>query len=767
MINLTAFDSTLPQQPFSTDTAVVMPYTSSNEDIVAVKMIAEEKTLRPGKTFWVCFQFTIAPDWHLYWKNPGDAGAPPTIIWDLPEGFTVGDVMWPFPDRYEVDNSVLYGYSRQALLLAPIHVPDTVLDGQRDRIKAQVQWLACSTTCVPGNAFFSAEFPVSTREAQLNLSAAPLFRQARRWLPVESTMAKAVLDDSTIEIEVFPKVALDKIVTVQFFPDEKDLIDIHAQPSWEVYNNGNRFVLQIKDEKLKGKNLKFPINGVLVIKDSSSVGTKNHAWAIHVESGKIEKKTLSQTAEKAKSYEKSKEHIEALEKKIWYRSILDSFSSISQSELVKIMLLAFVGGMILNVMPCVLPVISMKMLQFVQLQQSSRMAVLKHGLLYSLGVLVSFWLLAGAIYLLQYFGYIVGWGFQLQEPYFVAALVLILFVLSLGMFGVFEFGVSFASKAGNFGETVLDSKKRQLSYGASFVSGVLATFVASPCTGPLLGSAIGFAATLHPTFAFMVFSSLGLGMAFPFLVFPFIPGVSRLIPRPGQWLITFKQLMGFFLLATVLWLAWVLDAETRNLSLITMLTTLFVVGFGTWVYGTWASFDRPKNTQTIAKIVAALIVLWGGYLLFSEVKVSRSSAKEPVTSLQRIGKEWGIYSQEKLDRLLQRKMPVFVAVTAKWCLTCHANHAILDMDKVSDAFTRYGVEKLVADWTTGDEEITKFLRSHGRNGVPMYVVYSRDPKIAPIVLPEVITPEIVIDAIRDAAIPPEVPAKPATDNKFR
>ena len=740
------------QMPLSSDEAIITPFTASNEDIVSVKMITEEKMLRPSKPFWAAFQFTIAPDWHLYWKNPGESGSAPVISWTLPDGFTVGDILWPFPTRYEIDDAVLYGYSKKMTLLASIYPPDTLEDGTRHTIKAEVQWLACSTLCVPGNAYFTTQVLASTRGTQLNLGASALFRQARRWLPITSGKTKAYYYDGAIEIEVQPSMALDTVKSVVFFPEEEGVIDLHVVPTWQVSEGGKRFSVRLSDPQLKGKKIQLPIKGVLVVKDADGAIVKSHAWNVSITSGSVSEAPVLQTFTQLPS--SSVEHIEKLENDVWYRSFFDSMNSVDHSELFKIILFAFIGGLLLNFLPCVLPVISMKMLQLVGLRGEGRFVLLKHGLSYSLGVLVSFWSLVGLIFILQSFGKVVGWGFQLQEPLFVGALVLVLFILGLGMFGVFEFGTTFAATAGSW-----QASHAHSSLSASFLSGVLATFVASPCTGPLLGTAIGFAATLHPTFVFIVFSSLALGLASPFLLLAFIPGIVKLVPRPGRWLITFKELMGFLLMLTVLWLIWVLDAETLDSPPLTMLIVLFVVAFGVWIYGTWAALDRPKQTRRLAQCISFAVVVFGAYLLLSEIHKTRVGQKvgqaavdtsaKPASKV--IGKEWETFSQEKLDRLLQQKIPVFVAVTAKWCLTCQANHVILDMDRVEEAFVRYGVVKLVADWTTGDEAITKYLRSVGRNGVPLYAVYSPESPGVPLLLSEVVTPDMVIDALKQVS----------------
>jgi thiol:disulfide interchange protein DsbD len=712
------------------DTTPLTPYTSSNEEIVSVSLFVEEKTVRPSSTLWACFQFHIAPEWHLYWKNPGDAGAGPTINWTLPEGFKVGEPLWPFPERFEIDSAVVFGYERQMLFLVPIYAPHDISEGSRLRFAADVQWLGCSTLCVPGNAQFAFQLPVSTGESQINQSAKNTFRQARMWLPVESKQAAVRVKDGMLEIEVQSLVPLRQIVSVHFFSEVPESVSTHARVKYNVSDIG-KITVQVPLE-----DAKLPIKGVLVVKDDGADGVKKHAWQISSQGSK------GSEASKQVSLS-SNQQLEDLEKQVWYRRILQAISEFMHSELVKILLLAFAGGMILNIMPCVLPVVSIKMLHLVELKGSDRFFIAKHSLIYSAGVLVSFWALAGSIFVLQSFGKVVGWGFQLQNPYFVAVLVLVLFILALGMFGVFEFGIALSSTAGAVEQRFHTQKPSLLT---SFFSGVLATFIASPCTGPLLGSAIGFTATVHPALSFVIFTALGIGMAFPFLLLAVFPGISKVIPRPGRWMITFKQVMGFFIVATVLWLVWVLDAQTQDLSLLSMLITLFIVSVGTWVYGTWGGYDRVKSTRTLARIIALALVIWGSYMLVMDIKRTKmgSSVKIALTD------HWETFSQKKLDQLLQQKEAVFVAVTAKWCLTCQANHAVLETEKVQQAFMRYGVVKLLADWTNGDEEITRYLRSHGRNGVPFYAIYFRDSAKAPIILPELITPEMVVEALNKA-----------------
>jgi thiol:disulfide interchange protein DsbD len=397
-------------------------------------------------------------------------------------------------------------------------------------------------------------------------------------------------------------------------------------------------------------------------------------------------------------------------------------------------------------MPCVLPIISLKVLQFIQAKDQSRSESFKNGLFFTFGVIFSFWLLAFCMFFLQKIGKTVGWGFQLQEPLFVATLIVILFSLSLGLFGIFEFGTKVAGFAQELEEVVKTEKKKRASL--AFCSGVLATFVATPCTGPLLGSTIGFTISLEPILSLAIFTALGFGMAFPYLVLSLFPSLMRLIPRPGRWTVTFKQLMGFFMLATVLWLIWVLESEVTNLSLALLFVSFFLMSLGLWVYGTWCSFDRGKVVRSFGALFALCIFVLGAGLLFYEVYQAKDRMSAP---LQREDhEEWISFSQKRLQEFREKREPVFVNVTAKWCLTCQANHLILESEKVQRAFEKYAVHRMVADWTDGDEEITQYIRSLGRNGVPVYAFYGKDPDVPPIILPELLTQDIVINTLKSS-----------------
>jgi thiol:disulfide interchange protein len=412
-------------------------------------------------------------------------------------------------------------------------------------------------------------------------------------------------------------------------------------------------------------------------------------------------------------------------------SLLKETSSSNLEGLWFYVLTAFLGGLILNCMPCVLPVISLKIMSFVNMAGESRSKTFKHGLVFSIGVLMSFWVLAGALLTLQAYGHLVGWGFQLQNALFVGTLAIVIFIFSLSLFGIFEFGAVFASWAGK--GQVKTNKTGSESVTGSFFSGILATAVATPCTGPFLGSAIGFAVTQPPLWALIVFTSLGLGMASPYLILAAFPSLLRFIPKPGNWMVTFKEISGFIMLATVIWLLWVFTAQTSHYSLFIMMGALFLFAIGCWVSGKWASPVKKQRIRVIGTSLALIFFAFGGVLAYEAATVEEMNETE-----------WEVFSPERLAQLRTEGTPVFVDFTAKWCLICQQNHLVLSNDRVAKKFKELGVVRMKADWTKHDPTITNTLRLFGRNGVPLYIVYNGNTHQDAEVLPQVLTPDLVI-----------------------
>jgi thiol:disulfide interchange protein len=709
---------------FSLDTQESVP--------IKIALIAETETIQPGHPFWVAIQLDIDEGWHAYWKNPCHAGIPIEVDWELPEGFSAGELEWQFPQRFDLDGIISYGYQGNVWLLALI-TPPVSLETDRDvEIKANVNWLVCSkTNCTPGFNTVATVFPVKSREPKKIQEHISGFEHVRALIPAKNAWKmQAERKNGLIELQLKTSQGFKPIITsAEFFPEQNNAIDCHV-PAVLLSGEQNDYTIVLKEttEETKGTALK----GVLVVEEKTSSSTLKQAVQVNIEI----------------QGDSSGDEAVALEDSLKSSNEIDVKPSPPLKEfdggVGMAILLAFAGGALLNLMPCVLPVISFKILNFVKLTGSNRAQTLQHGIAFSGGILVSFWVLAGLMLVFQMYGKSVGWGFQLQEPIFVAILAVLLFIFSLNMFGVFELGIfitQLASKA--------DSSHR-LGLLGSFLNGVLATAVAAPCSGPFLGSAIGFAMTGTALQTIVIFTSLGIGMALPYLIFSASPSLMRFIPRPGPWMGTFKELMGFLILATVLWLLWVFEAQTSPVGGILLLIALFVLALGCWIYGKWGA---PSKSPSI-RLTSGVGVLTCLMIACYSIAIALTYQASPFESTKLSDKAivWEPFSESRVDELRKQGIPVFVDFTAKWCLICQANHFVLSTPEVSEKFDQLGVVRMKADWTKNDPSITEALRKFGRNGVPLYLLFGVNPKEAPQILPQVLTPDTLLKYLQSIEV---------------
>lgn len=688
-------------------------------DPVRAELVPETKEIKPGQPFWLAIHLTLDDGWHAYWKNPGDAGMPPTIQWNLPTGFTVGELNWPYPERFVDGEIVGFGYENDVMLMAEVIPPAELKEGETLDFNAQVQWVACShDTCLPGFADLQLSMPVA-KQSTLHPTFADRFTAGRRQLPTSDTAVSLEQDGDLIALSL-PSDSIPKNSPQPYFCPDVDShpMDYHTPLKLKSSEDGTlAYLVDVKAEQMQESEDGRSLKGVLVFKNEGD-SSKTFAFSVDVP---ISNAVVSDSG-----------------------SLVD-FENEFEGGIALALLFAFLGGLFLNLMPCVLPVISFKILSFVKLAGKDRSLTFKHGLAFAIGVLVSFWVLAAALLLLQTYGHAVGWGFQLQQPLFVATLAAIILIFGLSLFGLFEFGAFFASWAGS--QHPGSNKKEGLS--GSFFSGVLATAVATPCTGPFLGSAVGFAVTLPAFWALLIFTSLGVGMASPYLLFAGFPSLLRFLPKPGPWMVTFKELMGFVMVTTVLWLAWVFAAQTGTLALILLMASFLVMTIACWIYGRWGSPIKPRRTRMISYILTAMTLFMGGTMLYQASTLPElSAATESAQSAALAADEWEKFSAERVQELRAQGIPVFIDFTAKWCLICQANHLVLSVNQVAKRMNELGVVKMKADWTKSDPEITKELRKFGRNGVPLYLLYTgADPKQGPTILPQVLTPEIVLQEL--------------------
>ena len=712
---------------------------SSIDVPISAELISEIDSIQPGKPFWVAVRLKMQDSWHSYWKNPGEVGMPTSIEWNLPEGYSVSPILWPTPERFSVESIVGYGYENQAILLAEI-TPPNHQNASTSLIGASIQWLACSnTTCQPGTSDIALSLPVNISSPHPNEIGVSLIKEAKRNLPAESwgelsasrkhNLVEIILNTS--ELQALPLMAI-------FFPENPNLIDSQIEATI-THTDKNTYIIALKENEL-AEEKPTEIKGILVLKEKETMEIVK-ALDINIPLSNSSKDGLLSMNDVPQKNDNSSEELK---------------TSPFTEGFFFYLITGFIGGIILNLMPCVLPVISLKIMNFVKLAGEEKSKILLHGIAFSLGVLVSFWFLAGVLILLQTYGHSVGWGFQLQQPFVIALLTIVILVFGLSMFGVFEFGTSFAAWAGQKTHSV-QQKDRESSL-SSFMGGVLATAMATPCTGPFLGPAVGFAATQAPIFALLIFTSLGLGMASPYLLLSAFPNMLRFLPKPGKWMVTFREITGFIMLTVVLWLLWVFAAQTDSIALFLLMATLLVFALGCWIYGKWATPYKSKRVRILGTIVALACFIFGGNLAYQAVS-------KPILTLEDVQplslenlqptKAWTQFEPSKIAELQAKGVPVFVDFTAKWCLICQANHLVLSVDKVDAKLQELGVVKMKADWTKHDPVITEELKKYGRNGVPLYLLFSGNPDEPPQVLPQVLTPDTILEYL-DKVKPLEV-----------
>ncbi|MCB9527916.1 MAG: thioredoxin family protein [Myxococcales bacterium] len=657
---------------------------------VTVSLVAERAAASPGEALTLGVHFALDEHWHVYWQNPGDSGEAPKIRWTLPAGFEAGPIEWPAPSPIAVGPLLNYGYEGEVLLPVTVRVPAAAAG--EAAIEAKVSWLVCREDCIPGKATFAVTLPVGAGEPDPVWAERFAAARAAAPPPTPALFARA---NTTLTLRL-PALAAPPGATVRFFPRAEGVVPpTAAQVASRPAEGGVTLALPLADtapatiERLDG----------LVQLDDDPKQT----WAVDAAPGAV-------TAPVAEVAE-----------------VADLAAPREETSLGLALLFALLGGALLNLMPCVFPVLSLKILGFVEHADATQTTVRRQGWLYTAGVMAAFLALAGALIALRAGGEQLGWGFQLQAPGFVAALVVLLFLLALSLGGLFEVGLTLTAVGGR-GE-----------WGA-FGTGVLATVVATPCTAPFMGPALGFALTRPPVEALAVFAALGAGMALPYLVLSYAPALLRRLPRPGAWMETFKQLMAFPLFATVLWLLDVFLQQAGVAAAGTLLAALLALAFAGWLWGRLQRAGRQGLGWLALVFVAATP---GAVLAWQSAATFGAPAEEGL---------WGEWSPEAVAALRAEGEPVFVNYTAAWCISCKVNEKLVfDRDSVRAAFARHGVTTLLADWTDRDDVIARELARHGREGVPLYLYYPPRAGAAPVVLPSVLTPDMVISALAEGA----------------
>ena len=648
---------------------------------LTVDLIAEPKPVEPGKPFTVGLRFRPESGWHIYWKNPGDSGMAPTVQWKLPEGYTAGPLQFPLPEKILAPPLVTYGYEMETLLLTEITPPTGQTVPAKIKIGADLDWLVCKEICLPGKA--SLDLNVSSQPKD-NIDLQGLFDEIRREMPVQvpGISVQGKLSGGFLVLKV---IGATGVGNLSFFPNEGDYVDEFKPASTE--HSGNTSVLRVP---LKEKaTVPDTVSGILVAEN---------AW--------------DSSGHRAMEF-----------------SVVLKSPSTSSFSLPLIFLFAFLGGLILNIMPCVLPVLSLKALHLVQLSGESRASARSEGFAYTAGVLVSLLVLAGFLIFLRASGQALGWGFQLQSPPVVWLLLALLFALSLNLLGFFEFNVLLGGLAG---------KSPRHGWSGSFASGLLAVAVASPCTAPFMGVALAAAFALPVAGTLAVFTALALGFASPILLLSFFPTALSFVPKPGSWMNSFKKFLALPMLLAVGWLAWVLFRISGTAALWPLLLGGSALAAGLFLYGRSQTTFPPKTG-----------LRWSGLaLVLVSAVIPATALKTATTDLVSRHPDRLPWSEEEVARQLAAGRTVFIDFTAAWCLTCQVNErVVLSRQDIQEAFREKNVAFLVADWTRRDPAITAALQKYGREGVPTYVILRPDGS-APVLLPEILTPKLILESFR-------------------
>lgn len=759
---------------------------------VTVTAFAEQAAAAPGASIRLGILLEHAPGWHTYWRNPGDSGLPTEIVWRLvrddgsplvgqtaPLALAASEIQWPTPARMPVGPLASYGYEDKIFLVQTMTLPQDLPAGASVQLLASASWLVCKDVCIPGGAELSLPLPVVAGGLSLLPSGqAERFAQADRRQPVVARVSpRYVLDPEGQRLILEGTDPPEAVRDGYFFVEAEGLVVPAAAQALYRTEKGWRLEIPLSASSNRSVRalLEAPTELRGVFRPAQYPEAPAVLWSLapHASltavSARGDLVSPGQTATQA-----------------YAASGHGAVGGGGLSGFLLAVGLALVGGLLLNLMPCVFPVLGLKVLAFSQ-QAHSPSEAWRHGLVFTLGVVVSMLTLAGIFLALRAAGEAVGWGFQLQNPWVVSLLALLFVVIALNLFGIFEMGLGLARLGGSLEQTLhasgvgaggaaaagLSGHGARSSQGSAFGSGVLAVVVASPCTAPFMGSALGYTATASVPASLAVFASLGLGLALPYLVLAVWPRALAFLPRPGAWMETFRQVLGFPMLATAAWLGWVLAEQNGPGAILSLMLSWVCAALLFWIYGRW-QVRRLQSAQAsqwgkvlvmILTAVAAVALLWqatqasrGPLASAAQATASASTAAKSAQGAVSNASEATFSSPEGIawepglpERLAAEGQVVFVDFTAAWCISCQANKArVIQRGAVADRLSQSGYQLIVADWTRQDPRITQELNRHGRNGVPLYLVYG--PGLAtPEILGEWLTESEVIAAFDRAA----------------
>ncbi len=659
-------------------------------------LYSEYEVYERGETFWLGLKLVPREGWHSYWKNYGDSGAAPIFNWTLPDGVTAGEPLYPTPHRMPIGPLMNYGYEAASTLLVPLVVSDGY-QGSSVSFSVGVEWLVCEIECVPQDGSWTASIPVGAMQA--SNQSAPIFSAARAALPdlpIWSAALEVYAAQSRLKVYV-EEAEVPNLAEAYFFPEDEGVTEYAAAQQWALTDEGLFVDMKRTEGGLEASGGK----GVLVL--SFTDGTER---AVEVDAD-LQIVAASQGGSDQAQTAGSSPLIEAT-LPLWQAVIF-----------------ALLGGMVLNLMPCVFPVLSLKAFSFIAANAKTASERKQEGWAYTAGIWISFMVIVAVLLIIKSGGAAIGWGFQLQEPAFVGSLVLLMVLVALSLSGMFNItigvegaGQGLAAQSGNKG---------------AFFQGVLAALVATPCTAPLMAPAIGFALTQPAPTVFLVFSLLALGLALPFLALSYSPALARMMPRPGPWMETLKQALAFPMYLTAAWLLYVFNLQAGATATLALLVGVIVAIFGVWLWQTFKGIvGRAIAVLAMAGALAGII-----YQPFGGTGTSQPPTNGEIQA----------YSEQNLQALLDDGETVFAYFTAEWCITCKVNEQVaLFTDDTQALFADKGIRMLKGDWTNRNAEIANLLADYGRAGVPLYLLFSKGSSEAQI-LPEILTNGIIADAV--------------------
>jgi thiol:disulfide interchange protein DsbD len=670
--------------------AVAMESEVQRSPRAAASLAADMAAVAPGEAFRVGLRLRLAPGWHSYWRNAGDAGAPTEIALTLPEGATAGPVAWPAPERIEYGPLVNFGYTGEVLLPLELRVPATARPGEAFRIEAEATWLVCEQVCIPEEGRFALTLPVAPRPVASPTMAGLFEAEAARLPRPAPWRAEAGQTGRQASLTVAgPGLAPGLVQRAFFFPHATGAMD-NTAPQPLSWRDG---ALTLGIRLLDGQR-PAALEGTVVLRDA---GGQRAAFEV---SAAIAGPALTAPA----------------------------------LPFAQALLFALLGGLILNLMPCVFPVLAMKAMALARLSGEAQREVRLHAASYTAGVLATFAAIGGGLVALRAGGAAVGWGFQFTEPAFVAGMAWLMLAVALNLAGVFRMGGAVGA-----GQVLV----ARGGHAGAFFTGALAVLLATPCTAPFMAAALGAAMAMPPAMTMGVFLALGLGLALPYALLGVFPAAARALPRPGPWMERLRQFLAFSMLAAAAWLVWVLAQGSGPDGVLTALAGGVVLAAGLWALG--MAQRAGAGRMAIAGRVAAGVAVLGLLALLPRLSSAPAVAAD-IAPHGALGAE--PWSAARVEALRAEGRPVFVNATAAWCITCQVNERVaLRSAAVQEQFAARNIAYLKADWTRGDPAIGALLRDHGREGVPLYL-YWAPGAATPVVLPQLLTEGMVLDALR-------------------